>query len=159
MKKFTILSWVVMLLCFSFTVVSCGDNDTESDEPYNDMGWNPAIMGTWRCIIDQPIDDSEMTLDSIDLQFNSETEMQAIFEYSSSDQGGGINIEMGQPYSYKMQGERIQFKNLKTNEISEVTYDITGDRLYISLKSGATFPSLGNLAGPTSAIYTKVKDN
>ena len=168
MKKITIFNWFVTLLFFSITFISCGDNDSEKDEPNEELGWNSAILGTWQCIIEEEIEGMNMTFNSIELEFTSnsieleftsETEMTAWFNYSGVDQGGGIWLSLPQKYTYKIQGERIRFVNLRTNEVSDVICDITGDNLYISLKSGAKFPYLDeNLAGSSSAIYTKVKE-
>lgn len=146
---------VLLLLC-PIAFSSCGDDNDEPDKPNNENSWNNKILGIWQLDTNEYVESDNLTVGFIKLIFSSQTEVEVILGTSSSTSGGGggADVSVG-PYTYQMQGDRIRFVNSVTKEVSEIKYEINGDKLQLTLKEGYNFPIYKSFEGPTSAQYTR----
>ena len=170
MKNKIFFHSLIWLLTLPFIFISCGDDNEEPDnEP---AGWNQAILGKWKLDVNENLyeiqsgNQSSINLQSIVLDFIDESNVTVWMRIASNTAGGGGGSSVPIYYKYSMSGDGIRFTNIKTNEESEMKYDISGAQLYLTYKGGSMFPTYNYTdndgkqhayTGPTSAIYTRVE--
>ena len=170
MKKNFLYCFLLCMLAIPVVFVSCGDN---TDEPENgNSEWNSKILGSWKWDLHEVLyetqgesGNSKTYLEYISLNFIDETDVKVCFCILTSNPGGFLEETIPIDYKYSMNGNHILFTNSKTNEVSEMIYDIQGNHLRLTYKDGSKFPVLYLInsedciySGPSTATYTRQEE-